>query len=506
MIRLLILIFLFMPAIVWSQYVEVLRNANGSRYVGETLGNEPNGEGIEYRSNGSISRSGRWQSGSLVKQYSIPSRRFPFNGSASRPVLTPQMMDQNALQAELNAKLMRVAPLEEAHQRALRENINKQVANLSKVDPLKVDPSHIRVDPVNFEFRNTIAQRVQPLDESIVDPTTRAQSLEGRTHSSLQPCAVEGVKNNCWGEFRGLGWRYIGEFQNGASTGEGIRYLEDGSVAESGRWVNNSLVQPYAISTTRFPFNLAAGAMVLSPPIPEAEAARTERDRLTAEVVAERKKRQELEVRLAAESKERERLALEAKAQERLAQEAKDREKDLAEARERERLLAEAKEREQRSPSPPVQVASPKNPHALIIGNAAYPGSSRLDNPINDAKAIEQKLKSMGFTVTVVTDANRQRLVQAMSQFRNTASNADLSLLFYSGHGVQIFGTNYILPIDVDQTDVAQATIQGVSLNSVIENFLPGKTKIVFLDACRDNPLQRSSDRSVSKGLAPISV
>ncbi len=216
------------------------------------------------------------------------------------------------------------------------------------------------------------------------------------------------------------------------------------------------------------------------------DSGKSDRERLTNEVEAERKKRQELEERLAAESKERERLTLEAK--------------------DRERLLAEAKEREQRSQSPPVQVASPKNPHALIIGNAAYPGSSRLDNPINDARAIEQKLKSMGFTVTVVNDANRQRLVQAMSQFRKTASNADLSLLFYSGHGVQIFGTNYILPIDVDQTDVAQATIQGVSLNSVVESFLPGKTKIVFLDACRDNPLQRSNDRSVSKGLAPISV
>jgi TonB family protein len=176
----------------------------------------------------------------------------------------------------------------------------------------------------------------------------------------------------------------------------------------------------------------------------------------------------------------------------------------IAETKERQRLLAEANAQEQQSR--PTHVASPKNPHALIIGNAAYPGSSRLDNPINDAKAIEQKLRSMGFTVTVVTDANRQRLVQAMSQFRKTASNADLSLLFYSGHGVQIFGTNYILPIDVDQSDAAQATIQGVSLNSVVENFLPGKTKIVFLDACRDNPLQRSNDRSVSKGLAPISV
>jgi uncharacterized caspase-like protein len=58
----------------------------------------------------------------------------------------------------------------------------------------------------------------------------------------------------------------------------------------------------------------------------------------------------------------------------------------------------------------------------------------------------------------------------------------------------------------MDQTDVAQATIQGVSLNEVVENFLPGKTKLVFLDACRDKPLQRTGDRSVSRGLAPISV
>ena len=144
--------------------------------------------------------------------------------------------------------------------------------------------------------------------------------------------------------------------------------------------------------------------------------------------------------------------------------------------------------------------------HALVIGNAAYPGSGRLDNPVNDANAISQKLRSMGFTVTTVTDANRQRLVQSMAQFRRTAASADISLLYYAGHGVQIFGTNYILPTDVDQTDPAQATIQGVSLNSVVENFLPGKTKLVFLDACRDNALQRTSDRSVSKGLAPISA
>ncbi len=79
-------------------------------------------------------------------------------------------------------------------------------------------------------------------------------------------------------------------------------------------------------------------------------------------------------------------------------------------------------------------------------------------------------------------------------------------MLFYSGHGVQVDGINYMLPIDIDQSDPKQVTIQGLRLNEVLENFLPGKTKLVFLDACRDNPLQRTGDRSVSRGLAPISV
>ena len=144
--------------------------------------------------------------------------------------------------------------------------------------------------------------------------------------------------------------------------------------------------------------------------------------------------------------------------------------------------------------------------HALIIGNGAYAGSGRLDNPVNDAKAMSRKLRDLGFTVTEVNDANRAKLVNAFALFSRTAASAEISLLYYSGHGVQIYGTNYVLPIDVDQNDIAQATLQGVSLNSVIEQFMPGKTKLVFLDACRDNPLVRTASRGMTKGLAPISV
>jgi hypothetical protein len=144
--------------------------------------------------------------------------------------------------------------------------------------------------------------------------------------------------------------------------------------------------------------------------------------------------------------------------------------------------------------------------HALVIGNSAYAGSSRLPNPVNDAKAMTQKLRALGFIVTEATDTNRTSLVSALSKFSQTAAKADITLLFYAGHGVQISGTNYMLPIDLNLNDLSQAPLQGVSLNSVIEQYLPGKTKLVFLDACRDNPLMQVSSRGVTKGLAPINV
>jgi hypothetical protein len=273
------------------------------------------------------------------------------------------------------------------------------------------------------------------------------------------------------------GSKYVGEWEDGKSNGLGIEYKADGTVASSGNWSDDNLVNSFALDLKRFPFNPPA------PTIASIVPSTGERDRLMTEVEAERNKRQELEQQLAS-NRERDRITAELDTERRKRQE------------------LEAQLVVQQQPSQGLK----RNAHALVIGNGAYPGSGRLDNPVNDAKAISKKLSSMGFTVTTVTDANRQKLVQSMAQFRRTAAAADISLLFYAGHGVQIFGTNYILPTDVDQTDPAQATIQGVSLNSVVENFLPGKTKLVFLDACRDNALQRSSDRSVSKGLAPISA
>ncbi len=157
-----------------------------------------------------------------------------------------------------------------------------------------------------------------------------------------------------------------------------------------------------------------------------------------------------------------------------------------------------------------VRPASPVGPalsvHAIVIGNGAYQGSGRLDNPINDARAISVKLKGMGFKVTTVENADRTKLVSSLVKFSASAADSDLTLFFYAGHGVQISGTNYMLPTDTNLNQIGGVALHGISLNSVVEQFLPGKTKLVFLDACRDNPLLQVASRSVSRGLAPISV
>ncbi len=166
--------------------------------------------------------------------------------------------------------------------------------------------------------------------------------------------------------------------------------------------------------------------------------------------------------------------------------------------------LAAAQQQAQLKPTAPV---GPRlSVHAIVIGNGAYQGSGRLENPINDARAISAKLKRMGFKVTTVENADRNKLVSSLVKFSSSAVDSDLTLFFYAGHGVQISGTNYMLPTDTNLNQIGGVELHGISLNSVVDGFLPGKTKLVFLDACRDNPLLQVASRSVSRGLAPISV
>lgn len=153
-------------------------------------------------------------------------------------------------------------------------------------------------------------------------------------------------------------------------------------------------------------------------------------------------------------------------------------------------------------PTQPVQSV-----HALVIGNSAY-GSAKLANPRNDAMAMAERFRQFGFKVMLVLDADRQQLVKALAEFSNVAKAADVGIVFYAGHGMQVNGINYLIPVDLDLsgTRPVSVSLEALSLDSVLQDHLPGKSKLVFLDACRDNPLSRSlaATRGGATGLAPM--
>lgn len=126
---------------------------------------------------------------------------------------------------------------------------------------------------------------------------------------------------------------------------------------------------------------------------------------------------------------------------------------------------------------------------ALVIGNAKYATSS-LKNPANDAAAITVALKKLGFVVIHREDATQRSMLDAMREFVDKAGNYDVRLLFYAGHGLQIAGKNYLMPIDASVGDERDLQRTAVNLNEFVE--LIGQMKrginIVVLDACRDNP------------------
>lgn len=149
-----------------------------------------------------------------------------------------------------------------------------------------------------------------------------------------------------------------------------------------------------------------------------------------------------------------------------------------------------------------------KNVFAIVIGNSKY-SFGPLENPKNDANAIAKKLRDFGYDVEVIFDASRNQIVEALSASLSRAEKADVNLLYYAGHGVQINGVNYLVPTDVSLTNTETLQFSAVKISEIIDNFMPAKTRLVFLDACRDNPLARSLRRSrnaAGSGLAAMDV
>jgi len=148
---------------------------------------------------------------------------------------------------------------------------------------------------------------------------------------------------------------------------------------------------------------------------------------------------------------------------------------------------------------------------ALVIGNANYAAQSPLKNPSNDARAIADALRGAGFKkVDVAENLSRDALVKVLQAFQEEADRADWAVIYFSGHGVEIGGVNYVVPTDARLLTDRNAPDEAVSLDRLMASVGGAhKLRIVILDACRDNPFVASmrrtiASRSAGKGLAPV--
>ena len=141
---------------------------------------------------------------------------------------------------------------------------------------------------------------------------------------------------------------------------------------------------------------------------------------------------------------------------------------------------------------------------ALVIGNSAY-RDAPLKNPVNDARAIAEALKASGFVVTKLENATREQMVAALREFGNRILGGGVGLFYYAGHGMQVKGKNYLVPVNADIASEDEVAYNTLDADAVLAKMETAKTRLnlLILDACRNNPFGRSF-RSSSQGLAQM--
>ncbi|WP_181708511.1 caspase family protein [Chthonobacter rhizosphaerae] len=147
---------------------------------------------------------------------------------------------------------------------------------------------------------------------------------------------------------------------------------------------------------------------------------------------------------------------------------------------------------------------------ALVLGNGSYAAAPALPNPLNDARAVARMLSDVGFEVTTGYDLSADQMRRSVRDFEQTVSGASIALVYYAGHGIEVGGTNFLIPVDAELKRDTHVEDEAIPLTRILDAVAEAETlRLVLLDACRDNPfanrIQRSgAKRSIGRGFAPI--
>jgi tetratricopeptide (TPR) repeat protein len=148
---------------------------------------------------------------------------------------------------------------------------------------------------------------------------------------------------------------------------------------------------------------------------------------------------------------------------------------------------------------------------ALVIGNGAYKAVSELANPAKDAAAVARQLSRLGFEVTEKHDLGVAAMRKALGEFEDKAAGADWAFVYYAGHGVELNGRNWLIPVDAELARATDTPDEAIPLERVLDRLtVARKLRIVVLDACRNNPfvarmaMGRVTTRAVARGLTAV--
>src|SRR6202043_3177904 len=147
----------------------------------------------------------------------------------------------------------------------------------------------------------------------------------------------------------------------------------------------------------------------------------------------------------------------------------------------------------------PVGLSGPEQRVALVIGNSNYQNVGQLPNPAGDAKAVAQLLNDAGFEVISATDLDHNQMIQVIQDFSGKVAGHGpntVAMVYYAGHGVQLAGENYLVPVDArisSEPDLVNGSVRLVDVMATLEA-IPSRMRIVILDACRNNPFPSLND------------
>jgi uncharacterized caspase-like protein len=157
--------------------------------------------------------------------------------------------------------------------------------------------------------------------------------------------------------------------------------------------------------------------------------------------------------------------------------------------------------------NPPLTPTVPTR-RALVIGNDNYQSVPKLLNAREDAQAMARSLSDMGFQVQLELDLRERNMRAALRQFKSRVEGGDEVIIFFAGHGVQLGGTNYLLPVDITGENEEQIRDESIQLQRILDDMTEKRAKftLAMLDACRDNPFKGSGRSFGSRGLAPTNA